>query len=73
MSQESYIKLHQIAESRLASPRNLASRFNGKNQSPYYQPSGMGTAPYAQSGDFSAHGQKQAYDKMQELKGRLRI
>src|SRR5215831_3520299 len=39
----------------------------------YYQPSGLGTAPYAMAGDFSPTGQKSAYDKMQELKKRLRI
>ena len=42
-------------------------------RSPYYQPSGTGTAPYAQVGDYSPSGQKNAYDKMQELKARLRI
>jgi hypothetical protein len=52
---------------------SIQDKIDANKRSPYYQPSGMGTAPYAQSGDFSAHGQKQAYDKMQELKGRLRI
>lgn len=44
---------------------------NRKN--PYYMPSSIGTAPYANGGDFSPAGQKNAYDKIQELKKRLRI
>lgn len=42
-------------------------------RSPYYQPSGVGTSPYATGGNFSEQGQKQAYDKMQDLKKRLRL
>lgn len=42
-------------------------------RSPYYQPSNVGTAPYASNGDFSSAGQKNAYAKMQELKQRLRL
>lgn len=39
-----------------------------------YQPSSVSTSPYAgQQSDFSPTGQKAAYDKMQELKNRLRI
>lgn len=41
-------------------------------RSPYYQPSGVGTAPYSMGGDFTSHGKKQAFEKMQELKQRLR-
>lgn len=36
-------------------------------KSPYYQPSGGNTPPYASQGDFSPGGQKNAYAKMQEL------
>lgn len=39
----------------------------------YYSPSGVGSAPYSSQGDFSDGGQKTAYNKMQELKGRLRL
>lgn len=42
-------------------------------RSPYYQPSSIGTAPYAAAGDYSATGQKSAYDKMQSLKKRLNL
>lgn len=52
---------------------SIQQKIDANRRSPYYQPSGVGSAPYAGSGDFSAVGQKQAYDKMQELKNRLRI
>jgi len=40
----------------------------------HYQPSGIASAPYeGNKGDYSPSGQKNAYDKMQELKNRLRI
>lgn len=46
---------------------------DANRKSPYYQPSGVGTSPYAPVGDFSPSGQKAAYDKLKELKSRLRI
>jgi len=45
----------------------VQDKVNANRQSPYYQPSGVGTAPYNSVGDFSASGQKNAYDKMQDL------
>jgi hypothetical protein len=42
---------------------------NKRNQ--YYQPSGVGTAPYASASDFSQSGQQNAYAKMKELQKRL--
>ncbi len=36
-------------------------------KSPYYQPSGGNTPPYASQGDFSKTGQQNAYAKMREL------
>lgn len=42
-------------------------------RSPYYQPSGVASPPYAAAGDFSPTGQKSAYDKMQQLKAQLRL
>lgn len=39
----------------------------------FYQPPMMGAPPYAAAGDFSAGGQKNAYDQMQALKARLRL
>ncbi len=51
----------------------IQEKVDANKRSPYYQPSGIGAAPYAAAGDFSNVGQKQAYDKMQELKNRLRL
>lgn len=52
---------------------SIQEKIEANRKSPYYQPSGVGAAPYAQAGDFSASGQKNAYAKMQELKSRLRL
>lgn len=52
---------------------SIQDKIDANKRSPYYQPSGVGTAPYSSQGDFSATGQKQAYDKLQELKRNLRI
>jgi len=52
---------------------SIQEKIDANRKGPYYQPSGVGTAPYASAGDFSNSGQKQAYEKMQELKNRLRI
>ncbi len=51
----------------------IQQKIDANRRSPYYQPSGVGTAPYGYSGDFSPNGQKQAYEKLQELKSRLRL
>lgn len=52
---------------------SIQEKIDANRRSPYYQPSGVATAPYAMAGDYSDAGQKNAYDKMQELKKRLRI
>ena len=52
---------------------SIQEKIDANRRSPYYQPSGVGTAPYASQGDFSQSGQKQAYDKLQELKRNLRL
>lgn len=61
--------LHQDA------PRvpSIQEKVDANRRSPFYQPSTVGTAPYSSQGNFSPTGQKEAYDKMQELKARLRI
>jgi hypothetical protein len=51
----------------------IQDKIDANRKSPYYQPTGVGTAPYGQNGDFSSTGQKQAYEKMQQLKKQLRI
>lgn len=53
--------------------QSIQDKIDANRRSPYYQPSGVGTAPYASQGDFSPAGQKGAYDKLQELKKNLRI
>jgi hypothetical protein len=55
-------------------PSTIQDKIDANRRSPYYQPSGVGSAPYnAGQGDFSPAGQKNAYDKLQELKKNLRI
>lgn len=52
---------------------SIQQKIDANRKSPYYQPSGVGTAPYSNGGDFSPQGQKQAYDQLQKLKSNLRI
>lgn len=52
---------------------SIQETVDANRRSPYYQPSGMAAAPYSTAGDFSTSGQKQAYEKMQQLKKQLRI
>ena len=52
---------------------SIQDKVDANRRSPYYQPSNVGTAPYAAAGDYSPAGQKNAYAKMQELKSKLRI
>lgn len=51
---------------------SVQERIDANKKSPYYQQSGMGSAPYAAQGDFTHSGQKNAYEQMQLLKNRLR-
>ena len=52
---------------------SIQEKIDSNKRSPYYQPSGVSAPGYEVSGDFSAVGQKNAYQKMQELKNKLRI
>jgi len=52
---------------------SVQEKIEANRRSPYYQPSQVGTAPYAGAGDFSPAGQEQAYAKMKELQSRLRL
>jgi len=58
-----------------AQEESIQQKIDANRRNPYYQPGGVGAVPYSTStvGDFSKTGQKNAYDKMQELKARLRI
>lgn len=54
-----------------AAQPTIQQKIDANRRSPYYQPSGGNTPPYASTGDFSEAGQKNAFTKMQELiKGR---
>jgi len=55
----------------------IQDKVDANRRNPYYQPSGVGTAPYGTSmvggKDYSPVDQKNAYQKMQELKSKLRM
>lgn len=53
--------------------QTIQDKVDANRRGPYYQPTGVGASPYSSQSDFSPSGQKQAYEKMQELKSRLRI
>lgn len=52
---------------------SIQDKIDANRRSPYYQPSNVSSAPYSAQGDFSPAGRKQAYEKMKELQGRLRL
>lgn len=52
---------------------SIQEKIDANRRSPYYQPSGIAAAPYAAAGDFSASGQKNAYEKMKELQKQMRL
>ena len=51
----------------------IQDKIDANRRTPYYQPTAPGSPPSLMGGDFSAQGQKNAYNKMQELKARLNI
>lgn len=53
--------------------QSIQEKIDQNRRSPYYQPSGTGSAPYAGQGDFSPSGQKNAYEKLLQLKNNLRL
>jgi len=57
----------------IAKEPSIQEKIDANRRAPYYQPSGESSSPYGNVGDFSQSGQKQAFDKMQELKKRLRL
>lgn len=52
---------------------SIQEKIDNNRKSPYYQPSGVGTGPYSQVGDYSAQGQKNAYEKMKQLQARVKF
>lgn len=53
--------------------QTIQDKIDANRRSPYYQPGGMASPAYAAVSDFSPTGQKQAYNKLQELKNKLRL
>jgi len=64
---------HMKMDQPAAKQSTVQDKIDANKRSPYYQPSGVGAAPYASAGDFSSSGQKQSYEKMKELQARLRL
>lgn len=60
------IKALGLNKPSVATP-SIQETIDRNRKSPYYQPSGGNTPPYASQGDFSQAGQKNAYSKMKEL------
>jgi hypothetical protein len=52
---------------------SVQEKIDANRRTPFYQPTGTNGPSYAATGDFSPSGQKNAYDKMQQLKAQLRI
>lgn len=53
---------------------SVQDKINANRQSPYYQPSGVGSAPHnATAGDFSEAGMKAAHEKVKALKAQFGI
>ena len=53
--------------------QSIQEKVDANRRAPFYQPTGVGAAPYSSASNFSPEGQKQAYDKMKELQSRLRL
>lgn len=51
----------------------IQDKINSNRRGSFYQPTGVGAAPYSSQGDFSATGMKDAYTKMKELQARTRF
>lgn len=52
---------------------SIQEKIDSNRRNIFYQPTGVGTAPFQPQGDFSDAGRKAAYDKMQQSKARLRL
>lgn len=53
--------------------QSIQHKIDANKRSPFYQPTGIGTSPYSTAADFSDAGQKQAYEKLQQLKANMRL
>lgn len=52
---------------------SVQDKIDANRRGPFYQPSNVGTSPYSPQADYSKSGQKEAYEKMQQMKARLRL
>jgi hypothetical protein len=52
---------------------SIQEKIDSNRRNLYYQPTGVGNAPFQPQGDFSESGKKAAYQKMQESKARLKL
>lgn len=52
---------------------SIQEKIDANKKSPYYQPSGSSGPGYSNGGDFSPASQKNNYEKMMELKSRMRL
>lgn len=50
---------------------SIQKKIDSNRRGTFYQPTGVGTSPYASAGDFSEAGKKNAFYKMKELQSRL--
>lgn len=69
------IKSLKVHEPKKEEP-SIQQKIDANRRSPYYQPSGIGTAPYGgvtTGKNYSPTDQKNAYEQMQALKARLRL
>lgn len=63
------LKLHEEKKE-----ESIQDKINANRRTPYYQPSNVGAGPYnSNHSDFSPDGQKKAWDKLEELKKRIRL
>lgn len=67
------IKVLQTAKKAADEKSAIQQKIEQNRKTPFYQPSGVAASPYAAAGDFSPSGQKASYEKLQELKSRLRL
>lgn len=69
-----YENIKALGLDRKESPKNtVQDKINQNRQHPGYQPTGAPGGSYANQGDFSKAGQKAAYEKMLDLKRRMKI
>ncbi len=56
-------------------PTTIQDKIDSNKQGRFYQPTGVGSAPYGSSshGDYSSTGKKNSYEKMKELQARVRF